>query len=108
MDRYFIETAIRTYENDPQAKVYNFHVESARKSESNFGSAVYRANIDYKLKISRRLRKISVIIKTQSSDIGAHGDDAEIYNMETSMYGILSDIQLLMKVIGDSDVLCPT
>lgn len=107
MDDKFITSAIRHYENNPQAKVLQYSIEPAKKSDGNQGgSAVYRSSIIYSS--NSIIDKIYTIIKTQPVVENAEKlDDEAAFNVETSMYKILSKIQLLMQSIGDSDVLCP-
>lgn len=107
MDDKFIMSAICHYENNPQAKVLQYSIEPAKKSGGNQGgSAVYRLTIIYCS--NSIIDKIHAIIKTQPVVENAEKfEDETAFNVETSMYKILSKIQLLMQSIGDSDVLCP-
>ncbi|XP_070489867.1 uncharacterized protein [Chironomus tepperi] len=107
MDDKFIMSAISHYENNPQAKVLQYSIEIAKKSGGNqSGSAVYRSAIIYCS--NSIIDKIFTIIKTQPVVENAEKlEDVTAFNVETSMYKILSKIQVLMQSIGDSDVLCP-
>lgn len=107
MDEMFITSAICHFENNPQSKVLQFSIEPAKKTGGNrFESAVYRSSIIYCS--NSIIDKIFTIIKTQPVIENEENlEDEAVFNVETSMYKILSKIQFLMQSIGDSDILCP-
>ena len=112
LNQDLFDTAIRSFEADPQAKVSSFDIKAATKPGENFASAVFRVKIKFTSKNQKEGMEISVIIKTQPVAVDLpnmeHMNDTTLFEVETAAYSnVLVKIQETVESIGYKDVMCP-
>jgi Ecdysteroid kinase-like family len=112
LDQSLFEKAIRHYQNDSKAEVFEFSIKPASQPGQNFGSAIFRASITYKSKFTKDKATISVIIKTQPAAVELpgmeHFKDPALFIVESEMYDkILPEFQNLLSSAGDKSFLNP-
>lgn len=106
----FFEKVVRAMENDPEATVEKFNVNPGSKPGDNFASAIFRASIIFKSKLTDGSKTISTIIKVQPKYPPelAHLLNFTLFKTEIAMYEeVLAEISTLWKSVGETDVLCP-
>ncbi|XP_070504153.1 uncharacterized protein [Chironomus tepperi] len=112
LDQNLFDTAIRSFEADPNAKVNNFDIKPATKPGENFASAVFRATIKFTSKYQKDEQEVSVIIKTQPVNVDLpnmdHLKDPTLFRNEIGVYtNVLEKMQELITSVGYTDIMCP-
>lgn len=110
LDQIFFEKVVRAMEKDSEAIVEEFNVTPGSNPGENFASAVFRASITFKSKLSNGSKTISTIVKVQPKYPPelAHLLNFTLFKTEIAMYEeVLAEISGLWKSVGETDVLCP-
>lgn len=112
LDQNLFNTAIRSFEVDPNANVNNFNIKSATKPGENFASAVFRADINFTSKNQKDEKRMTVIIKTLPVSVDLpnmeHMSDTTLFKVETAAYSnVLEKVQDLITLAGYEDKMCP-